>query len=106
PSRSPTAGDRCRASAACRSTRSRERTGCASAGGPGFTHDQHTRTLTSGHAPEDDMRKWNAAMKWIGASLVACAGLAGAVHAQTIKLGELNSYKAQPAFLEPYRKGW
>lgn len=52
------------------------------------------------------MRKWNAAMKWIGASLVACAGLAGAVHAQTIKLGELNSYKAQPAFLEPYRKGW
>src|SRR5436190_12000907 len=25
---------------------------------------------------------------------------------QTIRLGELNSYKAQPAFLEPYRKGW
>ena len=25
--------------------------------------------------------------------------------AQTIKLGELNSYKVFPAFLEPYRKG-
>ena len=23
-----------------------------------------------------------------------------------IRIGELNSYKAQPAFLEPYRKGW
>ena len=43
------------------------------------------------------------------------AGLAGAsmLFAQctasaqdTIKIGELNSYKAQPAFLEPYKKGW
>ena len=24
----------------------------------------------------------------------------------SIKLGEMNSYKAFPAFLEPYRKGW
>jgi branched-chain amino acid transport system substrate-binding protein len=24
----------------------------------------------------------------------------------TIKIGEINSYKAQPAFLEPYRQGW
>nr|WP_255515808.1 MULTISPECIES: ABC transporter substrate-binding protein [unclassified Herbaspirillum] len=24
----------------------------------------------------------------------------------TIKIGEINSYKAQPAFLEPYRRGW
>ena len=23
----------------------------------------------------------------------------------TIKIGEVNSYKAQPAFLEPYKKG-
>ncbi len=31
----------------------------------------------------------------------------GAVFAQsTIKIGEINSYKAQPAFLEPYKKGW
>lgn len=43
---------------------------------------------------------------WIAA---ACAGLAfsfGSAGAQPIRLGELNSYKAQPAFLEPYRKGW
>jgi branched-chain amino acid transport system substrate-binding protein len=25
---------------------------------------------------------------------------------QPIKIGELNSYKAQPAFLDPYKKGW
>jgi branched-chain amino acid transport system substrate-binding protein len=25
---------------------------------------------------------------------------------ETIKIGELNSYKAQPAFLDPYKKGW
>ena len=25
---------------------------------------------------------------------------------QTIKIGELNSYKAQPAYLDPYKKGW
>jgi branched-chain amino acid transport system substrate-binding protein len=31
----------------------------------------------------------------------------GNVSAQaTYKIGELNSYKAQPAFLEPYKKGW
>src|SRR5512144_1732458 len=29
-----------------------------------------------------------------------------AVAQSTIKIGELNSYKSQPAFLEPYRKGW
>ena len=32
--------------------------------------------------------------------------LQGAVQAQeVIKIGEINSYKAQPAFLEPYKKG-
>ena len=39
----------------------------------------------------------------------AAAALAltlGPVHAQgVIKIGEINSYKAQPAFLEPYKKG-
>ncbi len=29
-----------------------------------------------------------------------------AAHAQAIKIGELNSYKALPAFLDPYKKGW
>ncbi|HUQ73437.1 MAG TPA: ABC transporter substrate-binding protein, partial [Burkholderiales bacterium] len=30
----------------------------------------------------------------------------GSAFGQTIKIGELNSYKVFPAFLEPYKKGW
>ena len=42
-----------------------------------------------------------------GAAALAAALATGAVQAQgTVKVGELNSYKSQPAFLEPYRKGW
>jgi branched-chain amino acid transport system substrate-binding protein len=40
--------------------------------------------------------------------VLALGGLATVAHpaaAQTIKLGELNSYKQFPAFLDPYRKG-
>ena len=41
------------------------------------------------------------------AALSAALLVSGAARAQdTIKIGELNSYKAQPAFLEPYKKGW
>ena len=36
----------------------------------------------------------------------AFALAAFAAQAQTIKIGELNSYKTFPAFLEPYKKGW
>jgi branched-chain amino acid transport system substrate-binding protein len=36
---------------------------------------------------------------------IAAAFAAGPAAAQ-IRIGELNSYKAQPAFLEPYKKGW
>ena len=39
-----------------------------------------------------------------GAFALGSTGIASAQ--QTIKIGELNSYKAQPAFLEPYKKGW
>src|ERR1700736_1364842 len=35
----------------------------------------------------------------------ACSGTI-AVAQTTIKIGELNSYKSQPAFLDPYKKGW
>ncbi len=38
------------------------------------------------------------------AALIATAP--GAIAQGTIKIGEINSYKAQPAFLEPYKKGW
>ncbi len=40
------------------------------------------------------------------ACALAAAGYAAAASAQTIKIGELNSYKSQPAFLDPYKKGW
>ena len=45
------------------------------------------------------------------ALIVACAvafaaGCPALGSAQTIKIGELNSYKSQPAFLDPYKKGW
>ena len=39
-----------------------------------------------------------------GAAL-ACLGIPAQAQG-TIKIGELNSYKAQPAFLDPYKKGW
>jgi branched-chain amino acid transport system substrate-binding protein len=44
----------------------------------------------------------------IGLVITAVASSAAmpALAQQTIRFGELNSYKAQPAFLEPYRKGW
>ena len=39
-------------------------------------------------------------------ALVTLTGVLGTVHAaDVIKIGEINSYKAQPAFLEPYKKG-
>jgi len=45
--------------------------------------------------------------KWILATAVAGVAFASGAWAQpTIKIGELNSYKSQPAFLEPYKKGW
>lgn len=41
------------------------------------------------------------------AAALAAAGLSRSVYAATdvIRIGEINSYKALPAFLEPYRKG-
>ncbi|WP_198969295.1 ABC transporter substrate-binding protein [Xylophilus sp. ASV27] len=42
----------------------------------------------------------------LGAALAAGMAFSVAAQAQgTIKIGEINSYKAQPAFLEPYKKG-
>ena len=43
----------------------------------------------------------------IGYAIIGAVWLAGgALAADTIKLGEINSYSALPAFTEPYRKGW
>src|SRR6476646_4237108 len=38
--------------------------------------------------------------------LLALLAAAGGATAQPIKIGELNSYKVFPAFLEPYKKGF
>src|ERR1700739_1025589 len=43
------------------------------------------------------------------ALLAGAASLLAAIPAfsqETTKIGELNSYKSQPAFLEPYKRGW
>ncbi|MEZ5851883.1 MAG: ABC transporter substrate-binding protein [Hyphomicrobiaceae bacterium] len=46
-------------------------------------------------------------LKKAALGLLMLAGAHGSAFAQnTIKIGELNSYKAIPAFLEPYKKGW
>src|SRR5580692_1006656 len=43
----------------------------------------------------------------VAAAVIALSATAAPASAQqTIKIGELNSYKAQPAFLDPYKKGW
>ena len=51
---------------------------------------------------------WNKLKTAAVVLAVTGAFAASAVHAQSgkpIKIGEINSYKAQPAFLEPYKKG-
>jgi branched-chain amino acid transport system substrate-binding protein len=42
----------------------------------------------------------------MGATVIGAFSSFTAHAQQTIRIGELNSYKAQPAFLEPYKKGW
>jgi branched-chain amino acid transport system substrate-binding protein len=50
------------------------------------------------------------AFQYIAPTVVAGTLVAALCHPanaqQTIKIGELNSYKSQPAFLAPYKKGW
>src|SRR5215470_13873788 len=45
-----------------------------------------------------------------GSGAAAAAGLAApslpSAQASSIKIGEINSYSTQPAFLAPYRQGW
>src|SRR5271169_2697638 len=40
------------------------------------------------------------------ASALAASFVQMASAQETIKIGELNSYKTQTAFLDPYKKGW
>jgi branched-chain amino acid transport system substrate-binding protein len=46
------------------------------------------------------------ALQFALAAAFAAALTAPAAAQNTIKIGELNSYKSQPAFLDPYKKGW
>ncbi len=46
------------------------------------------------------------ALRASAAGLAVVTAFAAAPAGAQIRIGELNSYKAQPAFLEPYRKGW
>jgi len=49
---------------------------------------------------------WKSCLTQLAVSLTLSAATAGAFAQQTIKIGEINSYKAQPAFLGPYKNGW
>jgi branched-chain amino acid transport system substrate-binding protein len=51
------------------------------------------------------VRALRATLAGLAVSAAAFALTAAPAHAQ-IRIGELNSYKSQPAFLEPYKKGW
>lgn len=52
-------------------------------------------------------RPWARFSLTILPALAALGLPAGAALAQdAIRIGEINSYKAQPAFLDPYKKGW
>lgn len=45
-------------------------------------------------------------LAWAAALAIVSGSPAAALAQGSIKLGELNSYKTFPAFLEPYKKGW
>jgi branched-chain amino acid transport system substrate-binding protein len=65
----------------------------------------HGRRSPDGFDPADLRSPF---MKFRTPLLIACLGTTTFVvpaAAQTVKVGELNSYKAAPAFLEPYKKG-
>ncbi|MFZ4756738.1 MAG: ABC transporter substrate-binding protein [Burkholderiaceae bacterium] len=51
------------------------------------------------------VRALRATLAGLAVSAAAFALTAAPAQAQ-IRIGELNSYKSQPAFLEPYKKGW
>ena len=90
---SPTAAGRCRASAACRSR------------DQGRGRAALTRTFPVSLPVRD--RSFDELIRCFAPSPRACAHSASCAPAQgMIKIGEINSYTAQPAFLEPYRKGW
>src|SRR5262245_31040788 len=73
--------------------------------GLGFTRGPAPVVRLFRHARSEIMMKRH--VQYLAAAGLFAAGLVSPATAQdTIKIGELNSYKAQPAFLDPYKKGW
>src|SRR5262245_50218505 len=62
------------------------------------------RTTCKSHGMEHRMSA-RSQLFWLATASAVCFGTP-AFAQSTVKIGELNSYKAQPAFLEPYKKGW
>src|SRR5438045_5866006 len=62
------------------------------------------RTSCKSHEMEHRMSS-RFRLFWLATASAVCLGTP-AVAQDTVKIGELNSYKAQPAFLEPYKRGW
>src|SRR5262249_469291 len=69
------------------------------------TTNQKCPSITSPRKAEHCMRISYQLSLLAAASAVVCLG-AAALAQDTLKIGELNSYKSQPAFLDPYKKGW
>ena len=44
-------------------------------------------------------------LKWVSVIVASTISVSMANAQSNFKIGEVNSYKAQPAFLEPYKKG-
>lgn len=49
--------------------------------------------------------KFTTLLPWLALSVIISSHPIVSADNSTIKIGEINSYKAQPAFLEPYKKG-
>jgi hypothetical protein len=73
----------------------------------GFDKQEEVRRMTQAGKPQFMKRRTMMAAA-LTASVFAMGGITGgAAFAQSgpIRIGEINSYKAQPAFLDPYKKG-
>src|SRR5262249_11800361 len=68
---------------------------------------QSARRLSSSSKRRQQRRdnRGNTMLRRLTVSILATAILALPAAAQPIRLGELNSYKTFPAFLEPYKRG-
>src|ERR671936_1717382 len=73
---------------------------------PALTTCRQTKDRTSCKSHEMEHRMSSRfRLFWLASAIAFCLGTP-AVAQDTVKIGELNSYKSQPAFLEPYKRGW